>query len=265
MGRLQGKTAIITGGGSGLGAAISLAYAAEGANVVVTDVNESAAQSIADQIGAQAIALAQDVADETRWEEVFAETQQTFGQPHILVNNAGFNRSASIEECTLEEFRAHSTVMLDAVFLGCKVAVKYMKHSAEPCSIINMSSIAALSGIPFLPAYSAAKGGVRSLSKSIALDFKEKSYPIRCNSVHPSMIDTPILKARRPGDGVPEGGMIEIGDVGHPNDVSALCIYLASDESRFMTAGEYPVENGELHSYGLSARVVMQRAQAKNS
>ena len=259
MGRLAGKTAIITGGASGLGAAIAAAYAGEGANVVVTDLNEDAAKAVADQIGDAAMALAQDVADEERWEEVFAEATAKFGQPHILVNNAGFNRIATIEDCTLEDFRLHTAVMLDGVFLGCRAAVKSMKASDQLCSIINMSSIAALSGFPMLAPYSAAKGGVWSLTKSVALHCKEKDYPIRCNSVHPSQIDTPILPLR-PSKGVSQTGMIKLGHVGHPNDVAALCIYLASDESRFLTAGEYPIENGELHSYGVAGRVVAERA-----
>lgn len=250
MGRLDGKIAIVTGGGSGLGKAISEAYASEGAQVVVTDIHAGNAESVASAIGDQAFAMEQDVVSEERWQEVFAETAKKFGTPHILVNNAGLVIPATIEDCTLDQFRHTNAVMLDGVFLGCREAVRSMKSQDEPCSIINMSSMAALQGYsPFL-SYAAAKGGVRSMTKSVALHCKEQNYPIRCNSLHPSGIDTPMVRQEAvgaEGDATPETGMIPLGGLGHPRDVASLCVYLASDESRFMTAGEYPVENGTLH------------------
>ena len=250
MGRLSGKIAIVTGAGSGLGKAISESFAAEGAQVVLTDIDLEAATKVADTIGASAIALQQDVVDEQRWDEIFKATFDAFGTPHILVNNAGLVIPGTIEDCSLELFRKQTSVMLDGVFLGCRSAVKVMQANDQPSSIINLSSMAALQGYsPFL-AYSAAKGGVRSLSKSVALHCKEQNYPIRCNSIHPAGIDTPMVRQESVGaDGsaTPKTGMIPLGDLGHPNDVAALCIYLASDESRFMTAGEYPVDNGVLY------------------
>ena len=250
MGRLSGKIAIVTGAGSGLGKEISESFAAEGAQVVLTDIDLEAATKVADTIGASAIALQQDVVDEQRWDEIFKATFDAFGTPHILVNNAGLVIPGTIEDCSLELFRKQTSVMLDGVFLGCRSAVKVMQGNDQPSSIINLSSMAALQGYsPFL-AYSAAKGGVRSMTKSVALHCKEQNYPIRCNSIHPAGIDTPMVRQESVGaDGgaTPKTGMIPLGDLGHPNDVAALCIYLASDESRFMTAGEYPVDNGVLY------------------
>lgn len=251
MSRLTGKIAIVTGAGSGLGKAISESFAAEGARVVLTDIDLTNATKVAEAIGANAIALQQDVADEQRWDEIFQATIAAFGTPHILVNNAGLVIPATIEDCSLEQFRKQNTVMLEGVFLGCRAAVRAMKANDQPSSIINLSSMAALQGYAPFVAYSAAKGGVRSMTKSVALHCKEQNYPVRCNSLHPAGIDTPMVRQESVGAGgsaeTPATGMIALGELGHPNDVAALCVYLASDESRFMTAGEYPVDNGALY------------------
>ena len=250
MGRLSGKIAVVTGAGSGLGKAISETFAAEGAQIMLTDIDLEAATKVADAIGAAAIALQQNVVEEQRWDEIFAATLDAFGTPHILVNNAGLVIPGTIEDCTLELFRKQTSVMLDGVFLGCRAAVRTMKSNDQPSSIINLSSMAALQGYSPFIAYSAAKGGVRSMTKSVALHCKEQNYPIRCNSLHPAGIDTPMVRQEAVGAGggaTPETGMIPIGELGHPKDVAALCVYLASDESRFMTAGEYPVDNGVLY------------------
>ncbi|MEJ6595060.1 SDR family oxidoreductase [Parasphingorhabdus sp.] len=250
MGRLSGKIAVVTGAGSGLGKAISETFAAEGAQIMLTDIDLEAATKVADAIGAAAIALQQNVVEEQRWDEIFAATLDAFGTPHILVNNAGLVIPGTIEDCTLELFRKQTSVMLDGVFLGCRAAVRTMKSNDQPSSIINLSSMAALQGYSPFVAYSAAKGGVRSMTKSVALHCKEQNYPIRCNSLHPAGIDTPMVRQEAVGAGggaTPETGMIPIGELGHPKDVAALCVYLASDESRFMTAGEYPVDNGVLY------------------
>ena len=250
MNRLTGKIAIVTGAGSGLGKAISECFAEEGARVVLTDIDLETAAKVADSIGTNAIALHQDVADEQRWNDIMEATIGAFGTPHILVNNAGLVIPGTIEDCSLEQFRLQNSIMLEGVFLGCRAAVKAMKSNDQPSSIINLSSMAALQGYSPFVAYSAAKGGVRSMTKSVALHCKEQNYPIRCNSLHPAGIDTPMVRQESVGAGgapTPENGMIPLGELGHPNDVAALCVYLASDESRFMTAGEYPVDNGALY------------------
>lgn len=250
MGRLTGKIAIVTGAGSGLGKAISESFAKEGAQVVLTDIDLESATKVADMIGTKAIALHQDVVDEQRWDDVVQAAIEAFGTPHILVNNAGLVLPGTIESCSLELFRKQTSVMLDGVFLGCRAAVNIMKSNDQPSSIINLSSMAALQGYSPFVAYTAAKGGVRSMTKSVALHCKEQNYPIRCNSLHPAGIDTPMVRQESvgaAGDATPATGMIPLGGLGHPNDVASLCVYLASDESRFMTAGEYPVDNGVLY------------------
>lgn len=250
MSRLTGKIAIVTGAGSGLGKAISEAFAEEGARLVLTDLDHESVKKVAEAIGPDAIALQQDVAEEKLWDDIMQATADAFGSPHILVNNAGLVIPGTIEDCSLELFRKQTSVMLDGVFLGCRAAVKSMKSNDQPSSIINLSSMAALQGYSPFVAYSAAKGGVRSMTKSVALHCKEQNYPIRCNSLHPAGIDTPMVRQESVGAGgaaTPATGMIPLGDLGHPNDVAALCVYLASDESRFMTAGEYPVDNGALY------------------
>ncbi len=192
MSRLNGKIAIVTGAGSGLGKAISESFAEQGARVVLTDIDLQAATKVADAIGAKAIALHQDVADEQRWDDIVKATIDAFGTPHILVNNAGLVIPGTIEDCSLDLFRKQNSVMLEGVFLGCRAAVKAMKSNDQPSSIINLSSMAALQGYSPFVAYSAAKGGVRSMTKSVALHCKEQNYPIRCNSLHPAGIDTPM-------------------------------------------------------------------------
>jgi len=146
MNSLTGKIAIVTGAGSGLGKAIGETFAAEGAQVVLTDINLENVTNVAAQIGPQALALEQDVVDEKRWEDVFLQTQDTFGAPHILVNNAGLVIPATIENCTLDQFRTTNAVMLEGVLLGCRAAVKAMKSSEQIGYKIKLSSIAALQG-----------------------------------------------------------------------------------------------------------------------
>ena len=246
MGRLEGKVALVTGGGSGLGAADCEALAAEGAKVVVTDVNLAAAQAVADRIGANAMALALDVADEAQWIAAYAATEEKFGGLHVLVNNAGVVLNADVEDTTLDKFRWVNSIMIDGVYLGMKHAIPLMNKSGGG-SIINMSSVGALLGYPIFFAYSAAKGAVRSMTKSVAVMAQVKGYKIRCNSVHPGAIETPMVQQAegRPGQAneIPEG-VLPHGSAGHPKDVAALVVFLASDESRYITGAELVIDNG---------------------
>jgi len=246
MDRVKDKVALVTGGGSGLGAADCEALAREGARVVVTDVKLDTAQAVADRIGNGAIAMALDVADEAQWIGVMAEIEQRMGRLDILVNNAGVVLSADVENTTLEQFRWVNAIMTDGVFLGCKYAIPLM-NKGDGGSIINMSSTGALLGYPIFFAYSAAKGAVRSMTKSIAVMCQEKGYKIRCNSVHPGAIETPMVQTAegrvdQPRD-IPDG-ILPPGTPGHPKDVGALIVFLASDESRFITGAELVIDNG---------------------
>ncbi len=244
-GRVAGKIALVTGGGSGLGAADCAALAREGATVVVTDVALDTAQRVADRIGNGAIALALDVADEANWLSVIAEVDRRFGKLDILVNNAGIVQMADCEDVTLDQFRRVNSIMNEGVFLGCKHALPLLKR-ADNASIINMSSTGALLGYPIFFAYSAAKGAVRSMTKSIAIMCQEKGYRIRCNSVHPGAIETPMVQeaeGRIGQEHAVAAGVLPAGAKGAPEDVANMVLFLASDESRFVTGAELVVDN----------------------
>ncbi len=245
MGRVEGKVALVTGGGSGLGAADCEILAREGATVVVTDVKQETAQAVADRIGNGAIAMALDVADEEQWIATIDAIRQKFGRLDVLVNNAGVVLSADVEDTTLEQFRWVNSIMIDGVFLGMKYAIPLM-NERDGGSIINMSSTGALLGYPVFFAYSGAKGAVRSMTKSVAVMCQEKGYKIRCNSVHPGSIETPMVQKAegrpdQPKD-IPEG-VLPPGTPGAPKDVGNLVLFLASDESRFITGAELVIDN----------------------
>lgn len=246
MGRVEGKVALVTGGGSGLGKAGCERLAAEGAKVIVADVNEGAARDVAGAIGDAAVAVRHDVASEDDWRAVLELAQSRFGGLQVLVNNAGVVVVADPEQTTLEQFRQANAVMSEGVFLGCKYAIPVMARSGGG-SIINMSSTASHLGYPLFFAYAAAKGAVRAMTKSVAIHCQEKGYGIRCNSIHPASIETPMVQLAegRPGQENPIAqGVLPAGATGAPSDVAGLVLYLASDESRFITGTEILIDNG---------------------
>lgn len=246
MNRVEGKVALVTGGGSGLGAADCEMLAAEGAIVVVTDVRLATAQAVATRIGGNAVAMALDVASEDAWVDTLAAIDQRFGRLDIVVNNAGVVLVADVEQTTLEQFRWVQAIMSEGVFLGCKHAIPLM-HRSGGGSIINMSSTGALLGYSPFFAYSAAKGAVRSMTKSVAIMCQEKGYKIRCNSVHPGLIETPMVQeatGRVGREEVVPDGVLPFGAAGAPKDVAAIIVFLASDESRFVNGAELVVDNG---------------------
>ena len=248
MGRVSGKVALVTGAASGLGRADARLLAREGAKVFITDINEAAGNALADEINAanagSAIFMSHDVASESRWREVFEEVHRRFGGLHILVNNAGMVAIGTPESATLEEFQRHLHVMTDSVFLACKYGIPLMKDSGGG-SIINMCSTATHLGYPVFYAYSAAKGAVRSMTKSIAVHCQMNHYNIRCNSIHAGAIETPmVVKATQElGMQMSVYDQTPVG-LGKPEDVANLVLYLASDESRFVNAAEILIDNG---------------------
>ncbi|MCC7273748.1 MAG: glucose 1-dehydrogenase [Alphaproteobacteria bacterium] len=242
-GRVAGKVALVTGAGGGLGRAFVAGLAAEGASVVASDRDAAVAN-----VPGAAAALALDVTDEAAWRETVAAVMVRFGHLDVLVNNAGIAIAHSIEDTTLEEWRLVMGVNLDGVFLGCKHAIPAMKATGG--SIVNLSSVSGIVGGANLAAYNASKGGVRLLTKSVALHCARAGYGIRCNSIHPSFVATPMVEGLIASSPNPEKArqrlvrQVPIGRIAEPDDVTPLVVYLASDESRFVTGAEMVVDGG---------------------
>jgi 3(or 17)beta-hydroxysteroid dehydrogenase len=246
MGRVSGKVAIVTGAASGMGKADAELLAREGAKVVLADLNETDGQAVAEAIGDSAVFMRLDVTDEENWQAVIAQTVETFGRLDILVNNAGMIALGTIVDTDLESWRKINAVNSDGVFLGCKHAIPAMAESGGG-SIVNMSSVAAIHGQSFVAAYTASKGAVRALTKNIAMFCKEQKNGIRCNSIHPDGVKTPmVVKVATGRDTAPQEEVDKIGALGNmcePEDIANLVLYLASDESRFVTGTEMLIDN----------------------
>jgi len=248
MGRLQDKIALITGGASGIGRAAAHLFAEEGATVVIADRDEAAARAAVAAIGGRASFQRLDVTAEDRWIAVTDALVRDRGRLDILINSAGVSLLKDIEATTLDEWRVLMAVNLDGTFLGCKHAVRVMKERGG--SIVNMSSVAGLIGSGFLAAYCASKGGVRLLTKAVALHCARKGYNIRCNSVHPSFADTPMLEgmvaaARNPDKlAASFTAAAPLGRLAQPIEVARTILFLASDESVFTTGAELVVDGG---------------------
>lgn len=248
MGRLDGKVAIVTGGAQGLGRADCEALAAEGARVLVTDINAEAGEALVRELNGRragsAAFLKQDVADEAQWVTAIGAAVRTFGGLHVLVNNAGIVIPATPEQTTLEQFRRHSAIMSEGTFLGCKHAIPAIAKSGGG-SIINVSSVASHLGYPVFFAYTAAKGAVRAMTKSIAVWCQMQKYNIRCNSIHPGATDTPMLDATNKLLGLTEEFYSSTGPgLAKPADIASVVVFLASDESRFVNGAEILIDNG---------------------
>jgi 3(or 17)beta-hydroxysteroid dehydrogenase len=247
MTRLEGKVAIVTGAASGLGRADAEALVRAGARVLLTDLNEPAGESVAAALNSEragsAAFMKHDVREERRWAEVVTEAQRRFGALNVLVNNAGVVVVATPETTTLEQFRFANSVMSEGVFLGCRAAIPAMRSSGGG-SIINMSSVASHLGYPVFFAYSAAKGAVRAMTKSIAVHCQMNKYHIRCNSVHAGAIDTPMVAAANEVLGMKMSDYEAAPwGLGKPQDVANLVVFLASDESRFINGTEIVIDN----------------------
>lgn len=246
--RCAGKVAIVTGAASGIGAGCAKRLATEGARVALVDRDERGAD-VAAALGEPHAFLVLDVTDEDGWRRVVDDVVARFGRLDILVNAAGIATWNDIERATLAEWRQVNAVNAEGTFLGCKAAIGAMKATGGG-SIINLSSVAGLVGDANAPAYCASKGAVRLLTKSVALHAARKGYGIRCNSVHPSFIATPMVEAVIAGsrDAAKMREIVEraapLGHMGEVDDVANAVVYLASDESKFVTGTELVVDGG---------------------
>jgi NAD(P)-dependent dehydrogenase (short-subunit alcohol dehydrogenase family) len=242
--RLSGKTALVTGGASGLGLAICERFVAEGASVIIADIDVEAGKKLADDLGSSARFEPLNVSLEADWAGVMARTDRL----DVLVNNAGITTLGSIEDVTLEQFRHEFEVDVVGVFLGCKAGVAKMKSDCG--SIINMSSMTGVRAQADLVAYNAAKAAVTHMTKSVALHCAKSGYGIRCNSVHPGLIRTPIIDKVLAQSDDPDSvyaswlEVLPIGRLGRPEEIAAICVYLASDESAFATGAEFRIDGG---------------------
>ena len=253
MKRVKNKVAIVTGGASGLGKSSAILLAREGAKIVVTDIDEEDGKKVVQQIkanGGEAIFIKQDVSKEDEWKNVIETTLKTFGKLHILANSAGIGLGGTVEEVTLEDWKNLIDVNLNGTFLGTQYGIKGMKETGEGGSIINFSSIEGLIGDPNLPAYNASKGGVTIFTKSAALHCARQGYGIRINSIHPAYIWTPMVENFLKAQGNVEEGKKQleslhpVGHLGEPDDIGYGVVYLASDESKFMTGSELVIDGG---------------------
>jgi len=266
-GQVQGKVALVTGGASGIGEAVSELLAREGASVAVTDVDDLRGPGVVASIkkaGGEAIFIHQDVTSEARWIEVVAEVEQRYGRLDILVSNAGIGIAVpSITDMTLEDWRRQNAINLDGIFLSVKHCLPLMRKTGGG-SIIMMSSLAGLRGAPGLSAYSATKGGVRLFAKSIAMECASAGDGIRVNSVHPGIIDTPIWgKIPAEAAGRAQNAPIDpeeraklatpLGRAGHAAEIASGVLYLASDASSYVTGTELVIDGG-MNAGGVARR-----------
>jgi NAD(P)-dependent dehydrogenase (short-subunit alcohol dehydrogenase family) len=257
-GQVQGKVALVTGGASGIGAAVAELLAREGAVVAVTDVDELKGPEVVVGIkkaGGEAIFLTQDVTSESRWSEVVAEVGTRYGRLDVLVSNAGIGIAVpNIVEMSLADWRRQTAINLDGVFLSVKHCLPLMRRTGGG-SIIMMSSLAGLRGAPGLAGYCATKGGVRLFAKAIALECASFADGIRVNSVHPGIIDTPIWgKIPTEATGATPNAPIDVeerarqaaplGRAGQASEIAAGVLYLASDASRYVTGTELVIDGG---------------------
>lgn len=247
-GRVDGKVALVTGAGSrgGLGQAIARRLAEEGATVVLTDIDGAGAAERAEEIGRGASGFAHDATSEDAWRDIVGRTVAAHGGLDILVNNAGVALLYPIEEMTLDLFKRQMDVNMTSAFLGMSVGVAAMRECGRGGSIVNISSVCGLIGLPRCHAYGASKAGIRLFGKGLALETATQG--IRVNSVHPGMIRTQMTAAQEAPD--PEqqrrnvAAVVPMGFMGEPEDIAHCVLFLASDEARYVTGAEFVVDGG---------------------
>ena len=244
MGRLSGKVAIVTGASQGMGAAHAKAFVEAGAKVVLTDLNEVAGQALADSLGENAIFVKQDVSKQADWDKVMAAANAKFGVVNVLVNNAGvLGKLAETTDLTEADFNFVVAINQTGVFLGMQAVIPGMIQAGGG-SIVNISSVAgmvAIYGAPNL-AYVASKFAVRGMTKQVAVEYGKNN--IRVNSIHPGYIKTPMLVAATDEEGGEALAQIPLGRMAETSEVANLALFLASDESSFITGMEHIIDGG---------------------
>ena len=252
MSRVQDKVAIVTGAASGLGFAAAQKLLEEGAKVMLADINREVIETMPDRLSkfsqSQFSTCIHDVTKEQSWIDIIDQTKSYFGKINILVNSAGISLGSDVVSTDFEIWKKVHEVNLDSVFLGCKYVIPVMSKY-ENGSIINISSISGIVAGWNTAAYNSSKAGVRLLSKSVALYCAKKGYDVRCNSIHPAFVNTPILDPIKQAFGADEAvaklaRQIPMNKIGDTDDVSYAILYLASDESKFMTGTEIVLDGG---------------------
>lgn len=258
MSRLQGKTALVSGAARGIGAAIATAFVQNGAFVYLTDIDDAGGQSTAASLGPLASYFHLDVRQESDWEGAMARILSERGALHVVVNNAGISGfedgfpAHDPEHASLQDWHAVHRTNLDGVFLGCKHAIQAMRRSAAAGSIINISSRSGLVGIPGAAAYASSKAAVRNHTKTVALYCAEQGLPVRCNSIHPAAILTPMWEPLLGSGPEREHRMREFVQdcpmrrFGEPEEVAAVAVMLASDEATYINGAELNIDGGIL-------------------
>jgi len=257
MKRLEGKVALITGAASGIGESTAQILAKEGATVIITDIADNEGQELAAKIGNGAVYMHLNVCNEKEWKDTLNSIESQYGKLDILFNNAGIIGISDEcgpqdpEHASLESWNSIHKLNLNSVFLGCKYGIKLMKKQGG--SIINMSSRSGMVGVPGAAAYASSKAAIRNHTKSVALYCAQEGYNIRCNSLHPAAILTPLWApflgetpeqqeqaVNKIGQGIP------LGYMGDPDDVAYAVLYFASDESKYLTGSELTIDGGIL-------------------
>lgn len=267
MGRMSGKVALVTGGAKGIGEATCVRFVEEGAKVVIADVDVSAGEALAKRLGAAARFAKLDVARTDQWKDAIASTLSAFGKLNVLVNNAGLIRIGTVESTSDEDWRLIQSVMMDGVFYGMKYGIEAIHRNGEMGSIINLASTSALRGYPPYFAYAACKGAVRSMTLSAAVHCFREQYKIRVNCVLPGGLRTPMaedllmqamkmqqsVRLDSPGSGSGSQShdyaaqTVSVDEafkgLGEARDGANLILFLASDESKFISGAEHVIDN----------------------
>lgn len=250
MGCLDGRVAIVTGAARGQGAAAARRFVEEGARVVIADVHDEPGKELAQELGDAAVYRHLDVSAEEDWDAVVGEAVESLGGLHVLVNNAGVLHFSALAETTLADYERVVRINQFGCFLGMRAAARVMTAGG---SIVNVSSVEGIAGMPFVVAYTASKFAIRGMTKVAALELGPKG--IRVNSVHPGMIDTKMVQDAIGGhevDLTPVTGKLALRRVGRAAEIAELVLFLASDRSSYSTGSEFVADGGSLATHALN-------------